>query len=266
MKRKNIISLTIAFAFFTLAISGLLLYFKQKAHIVEIGHTIFGLLFVGFAIFHVINNWQSLKNYSKDRTSGKFQKELLVASIIFGVLLIGVGTNILEPVAEAGRVFAKKREQVKKIAFEEIETNKSLKGTPISILIEKNKVAKMPIIAIWLEDSTHTFVEPIFVPAKILVEKQGEEEPEIKDFSSSLLPTLMAKNPTIKSNYDKATPKDNFILKTQITQQQKCFIVMEIASETKTERYQTPLNNVENNVFKLKSETNTLINKALVIF
>ncbi len=124
----------------------------------------------------------------------------------------------------------------------------------------------MPIIAIWLEDSTHKFIEPIFVPAKILVEKQGEEQPEIKDFLSSFLPALMAKNPTIKSNYDKATPKDNFILKTQITQQQKCFIIMEIASESKTERYETNINKTENNVFKLKSETNTLINKALVIF
>ena len=197
--------------------------------------------------------------------------ELLVASLIFGILLIGVGTNILEPVAEAGRVFAKKKEQIKKTTFEEIETNKTLKGTPVSILIEKNKVAKMPIMAIWLEDSTHKFVETLFVPAKVMFEKQGEEDekPEIKDFSSNFLPILMEKNPAIKSNYDKATPKDNFILKTQITQQMqlsKYFVVMEVKSDQKTERYETSINKTENDVFKLKSESNTLINKALVIF
>ena len=54
MKKKNLISLSVAFAFLALSITGILLYVKQKAHAVEMTHTIFGLIFVSFAIFHII--------------------------------------------------------------------------------------------------------------------------------------------------------------------------------------------------------------------
>lgn len=57
MKNKNIISLTIGFAFLSIAVTGILLYIKQKSHAAEITHTVFGLIFIGFAIFHIMNNW-----------------------------------------------------------------------------------------------------------------------------------------------------------------------------------------------------------------
>jgi len=60
MKKKNIISLSVAFAFLALSITGILLYVKQKAHAVEMTHTIFGLIFVSFAVFHIVNNWSSI--------------------------------------------------------------------------------------------------------------------------------------------------------------------------------------------------------------
>jgi hypothetical protein len=88
MKKKNIISLSIAFAFFVLGTTGILLFVKQKPHFVEITHTIFGLIFFSFAIFHIVNNWGSLKNYSKDKNTGAFKKELLVAGTIGIVVLV----------------------------------------------------------------------------------------------------------------------------------------------------------------------------------
>lgn len=81
MKRKNFISLSLAFIFLTLSTSGVLMYLKQKAHPVEMAHTIFGLLFVGFAIFHIVNNWGSLKLYSKDKVTRSWKKELMVAGL-----------------------------------------------------------------------------------------------------------------------------------------------------------------------------------------
>ena len=109
MKRKNIISLSVAFAFLSLSITGILLYIKQKAHAVEITHTVFGLIFVGFAIFHIVNNWSSITGYSKERTSGIFKKEFIIAFLVFGVVLAGTASEILEPVAEAGKIFAGKK-------------------------------------------------------------------------------------------------------------------------------------------------------------
>ena len=104
-----------AFAFLSLSITGILLYIKQKAHAVEITHTIFGLIFVGFAIFHIVNNWSSITIYSKEKTSGKFQKEFIIAGLVFGLVLVGTVTEVLEPVAEAGRFLRGKNRREQRI-------------------------------------------------------------------------------------------------------------------------------------------------------
>jgi undecaprenyl pyrophosphate phosphatase UppP len=69
-KKKNIISLTIAFAFLSIAITGLLLYFAIKSGPVTAIHVAFGLLFIGFAIFHIKNNRASKKAYSTEQKGG----------------------------------------------------------------------------------------------------------------------------------------------------------------------------------------------------
>ena len=97
MNKKNLISLTIAITFLALSITGILLFIKQKAHFIEITHTVVGLLFVGFAIFHIVNNWSSITGYTKERKTGKYQKEFILAGSIFGLILIGGLTEMLEP-------------------------------------------------------------------------------------------------------------------------------------------------------------------------
>jgi uncharacterized membrane protein (DUF4010 family) len=87
MKSKNLISLSVAFIFLVIGTTGLLMYLKQKSHPVEMAHTVFGLLFVGFAIFHISNNWGSIKSYSKDRISRSWKKELLFA-LAAGVIVL----------------------------------------------------------------------------------------------------------------------------------------------------------------------------------
>ena len=168
MKKKNLISLSVAFAFLALSITGILMYVKQKAHAVEITHTIFGLIFVGFAIFHIVNNWSSITAYSKERKSGKVQKELIIVGIAFVVILVAAATELLEPVAEAGRIFAEKRPpRTEQLTFNEVITNKDAKGTPLNIMVQKAKDSELPVVAIWVEDSAHNFVENLFVPAKM---------------------------------------------------------------------------------------------------
>ena len=167
MKRKNIISLTIAFAFFIIALSGILLYIKQKPHFVEMTHTIFGLLFVGFAIFHISNNWGSLKAYSKVKTSGSIKKELLVASLIGGIILILSVTEVLEPVAEFGRVFAPKRQRPPAaISFQEKTTLDSTNGQAATLILQKAEAFNEASLAIEVSDSTGKVVETLFTTDK----------------------------------------------------------------------------------------------------
>lgn len=70
MKRKNFISLIMAWTFLAISISGLLMYFDLKPNPVKGIHVLFGLILIGFGVFHILNNWGSLKLYMKDKGSG----------------------------------------------------------------------------------------------------------------------------------------------------------------------------------------------------
>ena len=168
MKKKNIISLSIAFAFVVLGTSGILLYIKQKPHFVEMTHTIFGLIFFSFAIFHIVNNWGSLKNYSKDKTTGAFKKELLVASIIGLIVLTLSVTEVLEPVAEFGRIFAPKRgpKPDAGISFQEKTTLDSTNGVATTFILQKVKDQEAANLNIEVVDSTGKVLETLYTTDK----------------------------------------------------------------------------------------------------
>lgn len=274
MKRKNIISLSVAFAFLSLSITGILLYIKQKAHAVEITHTIFGLIFVGFAVFHILNNWSSITGYSKTRASdkvpSKFKKEFIIAFLVFGVVLAGTASEILEPVAEAGKFFAPKRPpRAEKLTFEEVKTNQDLKGTALRILVEKNKETELPIVAIWVEDADHKFVENLYVPAKEAKMPESEEEAreghfDISDFNPATLLTWQAKASIKSSLSEKETPHENFVVNSKTMAKGMFYVMMEVKSKDKNEVYEAKVDETTGGLSKLKSTGNNLIKSGLV--
>lgn len=155
MKSKNLISLTLACVFFVLGISGILMYIKFKPHPVEMAHTIFGLMFLGFAVFHISNNWGSLKSYSKDRVSRSWKKELAVALSIAGLVLILALTEVLEPVAEFGRIFAAKRPPAARaVSFQEKTTLDSTNGRALTLILQKKSSEMAEPLKVELADST----------------------------------------------------------------------------------------------------------------
>ena len=270
MKRKNIISLSVAFAFLSLSITGILLYIKQKAHAVEITHTVFGLTFVGFAIFHIVNNWSSITGYSKERTSGKFKKEFIIAFLVFGVVLAGTASEILEPVAEAGRIFAPKRpKRPENLSFEEVKTNQDAKGTALRILVEKNKETELPIVAIWVEDTDHKFVDNLYVPAKEAKMPESEEEASEGHFDiSDFKPTSLAKWQTVATTKtplsEKETPHDNFIVNSKTSAKGTFYVMLEVKSKDKSEIYEAKVDETTGGLSKLKSIGNSFIKSGLV--
>jgi len=182
MKKKNLVSLSISLAFLTLATTGLLLYVKQKPHFVEMTHTIFGLLFITVAIFHIVNNWASLTTYMRDRNTGSIQKELIVALVMVGTLIILSVTEVLEPIAEFGRIFAKpQKKQDQGITFQEKTTLDSTNGTAVTLILQK-----------------------------LAEDKSGALTVEVADTTGKVLETLVA-------GEDKDGPKPNLILHSKIT-------------------------------------------------
>lgn len=166
MKNKNLISLTVALAFVLLAMTGILLFVKQKAHFIEMTHTIFGLLFIGFAIFHILNNWDSIKAYSKDRKSGSIKKELVVASLITGIILVLSVTEVLEPVAEFGRIFASGAKRPQTVNFAEKKTLDSTKGHAVVLLLQKGKEGSMAGVTVEVADTTGKVLETLLAADK----------------------------------------------------------------------------------------------------
>ncbi len=277
MKNKNLVSLTIGFAFLVMSITGLLLYFNLKFG--ETLHIIFGLIFFGFAIFHIVNNWASITGYSKSRKTQSIQKEFWVAFGIFALFLIGGATEIepFKTLAHGGKILmgGGKKRQDDKLAFTEVTTNKDIKGTALSIMIQKGKEAKLPIIAIWTEDSAHNFVEPLFVPKQIVSldeEHQNmpvdiairEGEAIISNFSATVLPSLSKKTSSVKPNFEKASPSENFVLKTNTKATRLFYVVMSIKNDTQIEDYSVAIDPQTTSIAKFQLADKKLINKGII--
>lgn len=188
MKRKNFISLSVAFIFLFLSITGILMYLKQKAHPVEMAHTIFGLLFVGFAIFHISNNWGSIKLYSKDKATRSWKKELVVAGLGAIVILVLAATEVLEPIAEFGRIFAPKRQGGPSLSFQVKSTLDSTDGKAATLILQRSKDAMFTPIKVELADSTGKSIGILFEDRK----PTEEEIEEGKALANAIVETKIA--------------------------------------------------------------------------
>lgn len=163
-KNKNLISLIVAGAFFFLAISGVLMWLKQKSHEIEMTHTIFGLLFLSIAVFHIVNNWGSLKAYSKDKTTGSIKKELLYSAVLVLTILVLAYTEVLEPVAEFGRRFAKPQgpKPPSAINFKEATTLDSTSGQAVTLILQKTEDAMNGKLTVEIADTTGKVLETLY--------------------------------------------------------------------------------------------------------
>lgn len=90
MKKKTIVSLTIAFCFSILGLTGLLMWLGlDQWHPVQTLHVLFGLGFFGFAVFHISNNWKSITSYAKPPQKKALSKEVKIVFVGFAILFIG---------------------------------------------------------------------------------------------------------------------------------------------------------------------------------
>lgn len=105
MKSKNLVSLSVAAVFTVLSITGLLIYLGQGNHFIDHTHAWFGVLFVGAAIFHIINNWSSIKGYSTDRRAGGIKRELILPVTIALLFVAGTAFDwpVFKDLANAGK-------------------------------------------------------------------------------------------------------------------------------------------------------------------
>ncbi len=281
MKNKSIISLTIAFAIVAVGTTGLLLYFGLKPQAVTAIHVLFGLLFLGFVIFHIKNNWSSLRVYTKEKKSSKIQKEFFLALGIFAVLAVGAASGLppFGPLVHAGENLTRGGGKegggwFSMAMFTTISTNKDKPGNGLHFILQKKREVTAPVISIWVEDTAHQFVQNLFVPAKTMTVPPGEDnireaieegEVKIEKLSPALLPQWQSKTKDTAANFAEATPTDNFFLDTKSNAGSRYNIIVEIRNNDKTELYEAAIDGNRANAFTLHSKNNALLEKAIVV-
>ncbi len=281
MKNRNLISLSVTFGFLSIGITGILMYFGARGGITTV-HVIFGLIFVAVAIFHVINNWNSLKLYTRDKKIGGIRKEFVLVSIVLLLVLIGSAVNLgpFTAVAHAGEEFGREgpgdraeRHFQGNNSFDDIVTNEGINGTDLQFIIQKGNEVTAPVMAIWVSDSTGRFVENLFVPSRVNLtseksENKNREHFEGKmqtvDLKPELLTNWLASSGGIKPNYDGATPARNFFLNTKTTATGKFSVFLEVNNNGVKEIYRADVNMSKGSLYKLASADGILLSRAIV--
>ena len=278
MKNKNFVSLMMAFAFLSLASTGLLIYFDLKPGPVKTIHVLFGLLLIGFAIFHIMNNWGSLKLYMKDRNGGPIKKELIFGSALACIVLLGAGFSIppfpqIQHFGEDLSRGGEKKGGAGKTLFESVSTNDQSGGQALWLLIQKKKELELPAMVIWTEDSAHHFIQNLFVPEKVASLPPGEkdirealEEGEVKfeAMNPASFPAWSAVESDRKSNHAGTTPFDAFILDTRTSCAAPYYLNLEIVSGRQHSIYRAMVDPSKSNAFSLHTSDEQMLERALL--
>jgi Domain of unknown function (DUF4440) len=115
MKSKNLVSLSVAAVFAVLSVTGLLIYFGKSNHTIDHTHAWFGILFLSAAVFHIVNNWSSIKGYSVNRNAGGIRLELIVPVLVVALFTMGIAADwpVFKDLANAGKKLFPREKQKK---------------------------------------------------------------------------------------------------------------------------------------------------------
>lgn len=106
MKSKNLVSLFVVAIYLVLAVTGLMIYLGQGNYFsAKHLHAWFGILFFAASVFHILNNWASIKAYSVNRKVGGIRRELLLPVLITLVFTVGIAADlpVFKDLANAGK-------------------------------------------------------------------------------------------------------------------------------------------------------------------
>ncbi|WP_299554536.1 hypothetical protein [Seonamhaeicola sp.] len=158
MTLRKVISLSIALCFMIVLVTGILSYGTPYTKTVATLHTVFGLLLAAGVGCHIVNNFRSLKMYSKGN---------LILWIAVIVLVFAGGAYLqVEPFGSmmdfGAGLKATGKQEINPTTYEIIEMNLD-KEVAISIDLLKSEHYWHPQMAIWTEDEHENYLETLFV-------------------------------------------------------------------------------------------------------
>ncbi|MEL7118653.1 MAG: hypothetical protein AAFO07_04410 [Bacteroidota bacterium] len=159
MNFRKIISLSIAFSFIILFITGIFSFTKDYSRITATIHTVFGFVFAIGVAFHLFNNFQPLKKYGKGIVS------LLVLTI--GALLLSATYFLTEPfhsLMDYGtRLKANTEKNINSSQYDVLQMPVSNGNINLTIDLLQGEHYWHPQMAVWIEDAQGNYTETLFV-------------------------------------------------------------------------------------------------------
>lgn len=179
LKKTNrpVVSVLMLFGFVTIVITGLLSYGLRYNSVLSAVHTIFGLAFVSFGIFHLKNNLKPIFQYLK-QTKGRRWAWISVLLIPLTVVGVIAGLPPFQTVVDAGYAL-KELKPVDRQLTETLYTRFEQQGKNLSIDIKAGKhysgpgavilgvtTTAIPQMAVWIEDTQGNYLETLYVTKK----------------------------------------------------------------------------------------------------
>ena len=86
---RALVSLLMLFGFLAIVVTGVLSYILRYDSVLSAVHTVFGLLFVGYGVFHLKNNFRPITQYLRRPSAKKWKwmSLMLMPAVILGVML-----------------------------------------------------------------------------------------------------------------------------------------------------------------------------------
>lgn len=174
---RPLVSIFMLFGFLTILITGLLSFGLRYNSLLSSVHTIFGLLFVGYGIFHLKNNFRTMANYVTQKHSKKWVW-FSVLLIPLTVLAVVIGAPPFQTVINIGYALKDLR-PIDRQYVETIYTHFDKQGQGLSIDIKAGPhytgpgavilgvtTTGTPQMAIWLEDTQGNYLDSLYVTKK----------------------------------------------------------------------------------------------------
>jgi hypothetical protein len=174
---RAIISVFMLLGFATLLVTGLLSYGMRYSSLLSAIHTIFGLTFIAFGVFHLRNNLRPIGMYLKQVAARRW---FIVGLVMVPVTVLGVMLAIppFQTITDFGYALKELR-PIDRQATQVLTTRYDVQGRALSIEVKAGdqyagpgaevfgiRLTTVPQMAIWVEDTEGNYLETLYVTKK----------------------------------------------------------------------------------------------------
>ena len=174
---RALVSIFMLFGFVTIVVTGVLSYVLRYNSLLSAVHTVFGLLFVGYGIFHLKNNFKPMVSYLKQTIMRKWLwlSALLIPVVIVTLLAglpptqwvidVGYALKELRPIDRqtSSTLYTRLGETGREISID-IKAGKHYSGPGAKVL--GVTTTAVPQMAVWMEDISGNHLETLYVTKK----------------------------------------------------------------------------------------------------